>query len=170
MGGGGRVPQKVAAHDRPGCRVDACKHERLDGHFPRLLSEHWGLKMAKLPTHAAAFGIQESRYSPSARVGMLFARDHWAKLLPRRSQVNECVVRVPVTFGSREHTTLAAGYQVDSLRQVNRWNGPRLRRNGHRMGEAVGALIYAQEFETCNALGAGYWSPHPYHASWDFVP
>jgi len=34
----------------------------------------------------------------------------------------------------------------------------------------LGALIYAQKFETCNVLGAGYWSPHPCHASWDGVP
>jgi hypothetical protein len=28
---------------------------RLGGPFPWLLHEHWGLKMAKLPTHVAAF-------------------------------------------------------------------------------------------------------------------
>jgi hypothetical protein len=45
--------------------------------------------MAKLPTHVAAFGIQEGLYFSSDRPEMLVAGDHAGKLRHTRSHVNE---------------------------------------------------------------------------------
>ncbi len=53
-----------------------------------------GLKMAKLPTHVVAFGIQDGLYFSAERREMLGAGGHAGKLCRRQSHVNGCVLRV----------------------------------------------------------------------------